>query len=91
MMADVSEIILQELRELRADYNNHARDTGERLAKLEAQMKTGITGNGQPSRLKVLEDAVNRLQAWRWWLVGASAATSTIAICLAWAFVHLGK
>ena len=87
---DTQELILAELRELRADYNEHARDTGERLAALEAQMHD-LCGNGQPGRIALLERAVQSLQRWRWYIVGAGASASTLTICLAWAFVHIRK
>lgn len=85
-----TDIILEELRALRNDYNAHARKTGERLAKLEEQMHD-LCGNGNPGRLRLLEMAVQSLQRWRWYIVGAGASASTLTICLAWVFVHLRK
>jgi hypothetical protein len=79
------DLILAELRELRSDYNDHARETGERMSALETQLKYNITGNGQPSRLQLLERAVEQLQAWRWRVVGiATGASSTISLIVAW-------
>ena len=34
-MDDTLSLILAEIRELRSDYNDHARETGERLAAVE--------------------------------------------------------
>lgn len=72
---ETAKIILQELRELRADYNDHAREAGERLSKLEAQMYS-LVGNGQPGRIALLEIAVQKLQELRWWLIGVSAGVT---------------
>ena len=87
---ETSDIILEELRALRSDYNTHARETGERLAKLEEQMHD-LCGNGQPGRISKLESAVQRLQAWRWYLVGAGAAVSTIVAGAAWLIAEVVK
>ena len=87
---ETSDIILEELRALRTDYNLHARDTGERLAKLEEQMHE-LAGNGQPGRIGRLEAIVERLQAWRWYLIGASAAVSAIVAGAAWLIAEVVK
>lgn len=87
---DTQDLILAELRELRNDYNENARKTGERLAKLEEQMHD-LAGNGQPGRVSRIETAVRHLQQWRWWVLGACASASMIFTCAAWAFVHLRK
>jgi len=83
-MEDTQSLILSELRSLREDFNSYARESGERISSLEVHVKTGITGNGQPSRLQVLEAAVEKLQQWRWYLLGAAAGISGIVSCLAW-------
>lgn len=85
-----TDIILEELRALRADYNTHARDTGERLAKLEEQVYS-LCGNGKPGRVAALESAVQALQQWRWYVLGAGAATSAVVVCAAWMFAHLPR
>jgi hypothetical protein len=81
---DSVEAILAELRELRSeirdirdDYNEHARVTGERLATIETNLKS-IIGNGQKGRLTLLEEAVESLKKWKWWCVGAASAASTV-------------
>ena len=82
------DIILQELRDLRTDYNDHARETGERLSTLESQMKS-LVGNGQPGRIAGIEAAIQKLQEWRWWQLGAAAGVSGAGSMLAWVVVRL--
>jgi hypothetical protein len=60
-MADsTQDLILLELRSLREDFNNYARETCERVSVLEAGMH-GVLGNGQPGRLALVERAVSKL------------------------------
>lgn len=90
-MTQTVDLILNEVRELRGDYNKHARDTGERLASLESQMYS-LCGNGQPGRIALLETAVEALKRWRWYLAGmgtASVGLGTIAGGLAGLLVEL--
>jgi len=82
-MPTTLDLILEEVRSLRTDYNAHARDTGERLSALEMGMHD-LRGNGQPGRITLLEDAVEKLQQWRWWLIGAAAGVSGMVTGLAW-------
>lgn len=83
------DIILEELRGLRADYNKHARATGERLSKLESQMQT-LLGNGQPGIITKLQDEVKDIQRWRWRIVGLSAGIGIVVSgaisAVAWLF-----
>lgn len=82
-MADIQELILAELRELRINFNVHALDVGKRLAILEQQMHD-LCGNGQPGRVALLERAVRHLQQWRWWILGLSAGVSGAVGGVAW-------
>lgn len=50
-----------EFREFRKDVSDWKSETGERLAKLEDAVKHGLTGNGEPSRVSVLEAKVEKL------------------------------
>jgi hypothetical protein len=50
-----------EWRDFREQVWTWQQNTGERVAQLESQVKSGITGNGQPSRLQVVEDTVEDL------------------------------
>ena len=86
-MQDNSELILAELRELRADYNTHARETGERLAALEVGMYD-LRENGQPGRITLLERAVEALQAGWWRAVGIATGVSGPVSILAWILKH---
>lgn len=72
------DLVLTELREFRSDVNKWQQDTGERVATLETQVKSGITGNGQPSRLAVVEKSVEQLNRFKYWLLGAAATVSVI-------------
>jgi hypothetical protein len=77
------DLILDELRALRSDFNTYARDTGERVSSLETDMHD-LKGNGQPGRVALLEAAVDALKQWRWWLIGAAAGGGGVISVLAW-------
>ena len=47
------------------------------LARLETHMED-LVGNGKPGRVKELEDQVDGLSKWRWFLGGAIIAISAI-------------
>lgn len=84
------QMILDELHGLRDDFQAFARECGERISVLETHVKSGITGNGQPSRLQMLEKSLVHLQRWRWWLIGAAACcggvVSILVVVLGWRF-----
>jgi len=82
-MQDTLSLILSEVQSLRSDYNTNARETGERLAALEVGMYD-LRGNGQPGRITLLELAVEKLQQWRWWVIGAAAGVSGVVTGIAW-------
>lgn len=77
MPDDTLHLILAEVRELRSDYNTHARETGERLASLELGMYD-LRGNGQPGRITVLEDRIDDLRKWKWRMVGITSGVATV-------------
>ena len=77
MPDSVEGILMAELQAFRADYNTNARENGERLSALETEVRT-LTGNGQPGRIARLEEDVDRLKAFRWWIVGLSAGVGAI-------------
>lgn len=82
MEEPVSSVLLQEFRAFRDAEFRVFRDeltawkqeVGERLASLEADVKSGIKGNGQPSRLTTVEERLTELQRVRWKAVGAFVA-----------------
>jgi hypothetical protein len=75
--------ILTEIRELRKDFNTYARDMESRTAVLESEMHS-LMGNGQPGRITLLERAVDRLNGWKWWLVGVAAGCSSLMGVIGW-------
>ncbi|HEY1947233.1 MAG TPA: hypothetical protein VGG97_09525 [Bryobacteraceae bacterium] len=94
----IQTLILEELREIRSDYTEHARVTGERLSALEVGMRSivgngerlaslevglkSLIGNGQPGRITLLEQAVERLKEFRWYWLGGAAAISCVVALL---------
>lgn len=71
-----------EWRDFRDNDSAWKQSTGERLAQVETHIKTGITGNGQPSRLKVVEDSVAKLDRFKYWLLGAASGVSSVVSIL---------
>lgn len=78
-MSDIptSDLILIELRDLRTDFNENARVTGQRLASVETSM-TALVGNGQPGRITNIETDVDTLKGWKQGLVGLWALVAAI-------------
>jgi hypothetical protein len=83
MPDSTQDIILDELRALRSDFNSFARDTGERVSVLETDVHS-LVGNGRPGRVDRLESSVQRLRQWRWYLLGAAAGGGGVISVLAW-------
>jgi hypothetical protein len=77
------DLILSELQALRKDFNKYARDMESRTTAIETQMYS-LMGNGQPGRIAIIEKAVERLNRWRWWLVGVAAGCSSLIGVIAW-------
>ena len=78
MDSAIEALILRELQDFRADVTAWQQDTGERVSSLETQMKTGVTGNGQPSRLQIVETEIEELQQAHWRRSGFSAAIGAV-------------
>ena len=57
--------------------------TGERVAKLEAIVKPALQGNGDPSRLAVVEGKIEELQKFSWKWTGIASACGVAAAFLA--------
>jgi hypothetical protein len=72
-----SDLILIELRDLRTDFNENARVTGERLASVETSMNA-LVGNGQPGRITNIETDVDTLKGWKESLVGLWALVAAL-------------
>jgi hypothetical protein len=79
----VNELLLAEMQMLRADFNNFARNTGERISSLETDMHD-LKGNGQPGRVGLLERSVAKLSQRMWWAIGVAAGGSGVISALAW-------
>jgi hypothetical protein len=86
---DIRNIDLKDLREQVAKINT---DAESRLTVLEAHVKSGITGNGSPSRLSVIEKKMEGILEYKYWLVGIAAGVSgfvSIAACVIGFIFHL--
>ena len=70
-------LILSELRDLRAAFNDFASEHGQRMATAEAQLRD-VYGNGKIGRLSTVELAVAHLEKWKYWLVGVGAGTGAM-------------
>lgn len=98
MDSTVAELILAEMRglrselgEFRAEVHEWQQAAGERVAALEIQVKSGITGNGQPSRLAVVEKSVQSLQWVRAKIIGIAVGVSGAVSIVGWVitrFIH---
>jgi hypothetical protein len=55
---------------------------------LETQIKTGVTGNGQPSRLTIVENCVTDLER-GWWKLSGAAVVVWALINFGWEFVKV--
>ena len=82
-MPDSTQILLDEMRSLRADFQNFARDTGERVATLETHVHS-LVDNGQPGRVTLLERSVQGIKQRMWWAIGACAGASGVVSVLVW-------
>jgi hypothetical protein len=75
--------ILTEIRELKNDFNKYALDMESRTTALETEMHS-LMGNGQPGRITTIEKAVEKLNGWKWWLVGVAAGCSSLMGVIGW-------
>ena len=76
-------MLLSEIRALRNEFTTFAGEMRERVTATETQMYS-LMGNGQPGRVTLLERAVDKLQQWRWQVVGMAAGASTVISVIAW-------
>jgi hypothetical protein len=87
MQDATQDLILEELRALRNDFNTYARDTGERVASLETDMHA-LVGNGNPGRVALIEASVAKLSQWRWYVIGTAFGGGTVVSALAYLIVE---
>lgn len=84
--ATLSNLILSEFREYRGHDTSWKLDNTAKMGALQASVRSGLDGNGQPSRVAVLEAKVEMLQKFQWKLLGIASALGSIAAVLGWAF-----
>jgi hypothetical protein len=87
---NIENTILREVLALRAEISSFAASIRERVAILETD-NHDVMGNGQPGRMAKAEGKIETLQAWRWKLLGASAAASGLFSGIAWIIAKLIK
>jgi len=73
----VNDVILKEILEMRRDVNENFRTHGERLATMETQI-SGLVGNGQPGLIDKMQDDIEGLKKFKYWLSGALAVAETV-------------
>ena len=78
---DINEVILAELRELRATVEELATDSKQRITRLEAQTLP-LFDNGQPGRCTQMEVRVRNLEHWRYYIMGAAGAISALVVLI---------
>jgi hypothetical protein len=83
MPDSTQEIILDELRDLRTDYNSFAPRHRWACVRPGADVH-GLIGNGRPGRVNRLESSVQIRKQWRWWLVGEAAGGGGVISVLTW-------
>jgi hypothetical protein len=71
------DLILEELRALRATVEELAADSKQRLTYLEAHDQD-ISGNGQPGRMKTAETRITVLEHWRVYTVAVATTVATL-------------
>lgn len=71
------QLILDELRAFRDDFNDTTRDILQRVSSLETD-NHAIMGNGNPGRMALAEKSIGSLKAWRWKVCGVCVGGSAI-------------
>lgn len=74
---DIAEVILTEIRELRATVDTLAADSRQRISMLEARTKP-LFDNGQPGWCNRMERRITALEHWRIYIAGIAAAISIV-------------
>jgi hypothetical protein len=86
----IQQLILQEVRELRASLDDYRQESVQRLTSLETHLHS-IVGNGQPGRLTIVENKVSDLQHWRHTTTGIYIGVSTLVSAVVAFVYHLFK
>lgn len=76
MIIDEIRAVRDELRSFRETVTAWRQEMGERIATIETQIRPAILGNGQPSRLAVVESHVDELRRERWRLAGVATGVA---------------
>jgi hypothetical protein len=76
VILDEIRAVREELRDFRETVTGWRQEMGERVATIETQIRPAILGNGQPSRLAVVESHVDDLRRERWRLAGIATGVS---------------
>jgi len=66
-----------DMRELRESFESFRTDSVEKVARLEAQLKT-VLGNGQPGRMTLAEERISSLERVRWKQSGIAATVGLL-------------
>lgn len=94
----MSQLILAEFRafrdgewmRFRGEVDTFRNDMVSRVVRCESSIKVGLDGNGQPSRMKIVEDAIALLNKFRWQALALISAASALFALLGWAFPRNG-
>jgi hypothetical protein len=89
MNDETARILLEEFRAFRTDISEWKQETGERITAIETAIKPAILGNGQPSRMTVVESRCTALEQLRWRISGIGAAVGSAATVAVELLIHL--
>ena len=70
--------LINELREFRSEFNEFRVEQSKLTATIESDVKTGIRGNGQPSRLAVAEQKIEALNNDKSRMIGITIGVSSV-------------
>ena len=78
MSFEAERLILAELREFRSEATGWQLKNAERISALETEVAHGVTGNGQPSRLQLVEKRLEETNKFRFMILGGAAVIAAI-------------
>jgi hypothetical protein len=70
--------VRSELQDFRRDVQSWQQDTGERVQALESVTKPAIVGNGQPSKMSILDARITILERGKYWLAGVCSCSGLV-------------